>query len=77
MLVSWIIPKKIRLGAQSVTLLITLRDPTQLRQRQCATKVPLVEVWYLKKSNSYCSSEGRNGSDKKVSLAAKKSTAGD
>ena len=26
----------LRLGAQSVTLLSTLRDPTQLRQRQCA-----------------------------------------
>jgi hypothetical protein len=29
---------KLRLGAQSVTLLSTLRDPTQLRQRQCATR---------------------------------------
>ena len=29
---------KLRLGAQSVTLLSTLRDPTQLRRRQCATK---------------------------------------
>ena len=28
---------KLRLGAQSVTLLSTLRDPTQLRQHQCAT----------------------------------------
>ena len=28
--------KKLRLGAQSVTLLSTLRDPPQLRQRQCA-----------------------------------------
>ena len=28
---------QLRLGAQSVTLLSTLRDPTQLRQRQCAT----------------------------------------
>ena len=28
----------IRLGAQSVTLLSTLRDPTQLRQRQCASR---------------------------------------
>ena len=27
----------LRLGAQSVTLLSTLRDPTQLRQLQCAT----------------------------------------
>ena len=26
----------LRLGAQSVTLLSTLRDPTQLRRRQCA-----------------------------------------
>ena len=29
---------KLRLGAQSVTVLSTLRDPTQLRQRQCATR---------------------------------------
>ena len=28
----------LRLGAQSVALLSTLRDPTQLRQRQCATR---------------------------------------
>ena len=27
-----------RLGAQSVTLLNTLRDPTQLRQHQCAPR---------------------------------------
>ena len=27
----------LRLGAQSVTLLSTLRDPTQLRRSQCAT----------------------------------------
>ena len=30
--------QKLRLGAQSVTLLSTLRDPTQLRRRQCATR---------------------------------------
>ena len=29
---------QLRLGAQSVTLLSTLRDPTQLRRRQCATR---------------------------------------
>ena len=29
---------KLRLGAQSLTLLSTLRDPTQLRRRQCATR---------------------------------------
>ena len=29
---------RLRLGAQSVTLLSTLRDPTQLRRRQCATR---------------------------------------
>ena len=28
----------LRLGAQSVTLLNTLRDPTQLRRHQCATR---------------------------------------
>ena len=28
----------LRLGAQSVTLLSTLRDPTQFRQRQWATR---------------------------------------
>ena len=33
-----ILAPKLRLGAQSVTLLSTLRDPTQLRQRQCATR---------------------------------------
>ena len=30
--------KKLRLGAQSVTLLNTLRDPTQLRRHKCATR---------------------------------------
>ena len=30
--------KILRLGAQSVTLLSTLKDPTQLRRRQCATR---------------------------------------
>ena len=44
----------LRLGAQSVTLFSTLRDPTQLRQRQCAT-TPLF----------CCTSEGRNRSTKK------------
>jgi hypothetical protein len=34
----------LRLGAQSVTLLSTLRDPTQLRQRQCATRKQQVLV---------------------------------
>ena len=29
----------LRLGAQSVTLLSTFRDPTQLRQRQCITRL--------------------------------------
>ena len=29
---------KLRLGAQSVTLLSTLRDPTQLRRHPCATR---------------------------------------
>ena len=29
---------KLRLGAQSVTLLSTLRDPTQLRRRQFANR---------------------------------------
>ena len=28
----------LRLGAQSVTLLSSLRDPTQLRQRQCTSR---------------------------------------
>ena len=55
---------KLRLGAQSVTLLSTLRDPTQLRRRQCATRkqhpffVPL-RCLKAKNSNSYCSSKGR------------------
>ena len=35
----------LRLGAQSVTLLSTLRDPTQLRQHPCAfRKKPLLFV---------------------------------
>ena len=53
----------LRLGAQSVTLLSTLRDPTQLRQRQCALRQqqpPKKFAYELKKkSNSYCSSEGK------------------
>ena len=37
--------KKLRLGAQSVTLLSTLRDPTQLRGHLCAfRKQPLLFV---------------------------------
>ena len=54
--------KKLRLGAQSVTLLSTLRDPTQLRRHPCAfRKQPLLFVpMKAKNSNSYCSSEGRN-----------------
>ena len=36
---------KLRLGAQSVTLLSTLRDPTQLRRHPCAfRKQPLLFV---------------------------------
>ena len=31
---------ELRLGAQSFTLLNTLRDPTQLRRRQWATSLP-------------------------------------
>ena len=52
----------LRLGAQSVTLLSTLRDPTQLRRHPCAfRKQPLLFVpMKAKNSNSYCSSEGRN-----------------
>ena len=55
---------QLRLGAQSVTLLSTLRDPTQLRQCQCPTRkqhpffVPL-RCLKPKNSNSYCSSKGR------------------
>ena len=54
--------QKLRLGAQSVTLLSTLRDPTQLRRHPCAfRKQPLLFVpMKAKNSNSYCSSEGRN-----------------
>ena len=33
-----ILKQILRLGAQSVTLLSTLRDPTQLRRRQWATR---------------------------------------
>ena len=62
----------LRLGAQSVTLLSTLRDPTQLRPHQCATRQqhpflpiffavdhPLWDVCMEKNSNSYRSSEGK------------------
>ena len=35
-LVNWML--KLRLGAQSFTLLNTLRDPTQLRRHQWATR---------------------------------------
>ena len=38
---------KLRLGAQSVSLLNTLRDPTQLRRRQCATRQG--QQWATKK----------------------------
>ena len=66
---------KLRLGAQSVTLLSTLRDPTQLRRHPCAfRKQPLLFVpMKAKNSNSYCSSEGRNRlNPKKYSYPAKK-----
>ena len=33
---------KLRLGAQSVTFLSTLRDPTELRQRKCATRQQII-----------------------------------
>ena len=43
----------LRLSAQSVMLLSTLRDPMQVRWRQCATK-----VWILKEfSSEKCNSE--------------------
>ena len=67
---------KLRLGAQSVTLLSTLRDPTQLRSHQCACACYAIFEW-TKNSNSYCSSEAGNRPDKKVQLAAKKSSARD
>jgi hypothetical protein len=35
---SYFVLLSLRLGAQSVTLLSTLRDPTQLRRRQCVTR---------------------------------------
>jgi hypothetical protein len=36
---------KLRLGAQSVTLLSTLRDPTQLRRHQCACACYAIFEW--------------------------------
>ena len=59
--------KKLRLGAQSFTLLNTLRDPTQLRGRQWATRQQHpVFVAHQK--------EDIDGT-KKVQLAGKKSSA--
>ena len=62
---------ELRLGAQSVTLLSTLRDPTQLRRRQCACTCYAMFEW-KKNSNSYCSSEANNRSDKKSSASSQK-----
>ena len=35
---NFFLQNRLRLGAQSVTLLSTLKEPTQLRQSQCATR---------------------------------------
>ena len=47
----------LRLGAQSVTLLSTLRDPTQSRRRQCACrhkKVPLAAKKVRLETRGFC-----------------------
>jgi hypothetical protein len=60
------------LGAQSVTLLSTLRDPTQLRRRQCACPCYAMFERNEKNSNSYCSSEGKNRPDKQSTARSQK-----
>ena len=59
---------KLRLGAQSVTLWNTLRDPTQLRRRQCTTRqgqdiLFIHDYWLGALIN--CSIEDNNGQLKK------------
>ena len=66
----------LRLGAQSVTLLSTLRDPTQFRQRQWATRQHppfflVVHVMFEIKKKTQILIEFLDGT-KKVQLAAKK-----
>ena len=61
---------KLRLGAQSVAFLSTLRDPTQLRRRQCASYA----MSECKKAQIFIAhwKEGIDQTKKKF-LAAKKS----
>ena len=66
----------LRLGAQSVTLLSTLRDPTQLRRRQWACTCYAMFEW--KKTQILITHQKqRIDRTKKVLLADKKSSARD
>ena len=69
----WVISKTkiLRLGAQSVTLLSTLRDPTQLRQRQCACACYALFEW-KKTQILIAHQKERIDRTKKVRLAAKR-----
>ena len=67
----------LRLGAQSVTLLSTLRDPTQLRRRQCACACYEMFEWKKTPQILIAHQKERRDRTKKVPLAAKKSTARD
>ena len=66
----------LRLGAQSVTLLSTLRDPTKFRQRQCACACNTIFEW-KKTQILIAPHKERIDQTKKVPLAAKKSSARD
>ena len=66
----------LRLGAQSVTLWNTLRDPTQLRRRQCAWTCYAMFEW--KKTQTLIAHQKQTiDRTKKGWLAAKKSSARD
>ena len=47
---------KLRLGTQSVTLLSTLRHPTQLRRRQCAARQQKSSPWVQRISHLFLGS---------------------
>ena len=66
----------LRLGAQSVMLLSTLRDPTQLRRHQCACACYAIFEW-KKTQILVAHHKERIDRTKKGRLAAKKSSARD
>ena len=67
---------ELRLGAQSVTLLSTLRDPTQLGRRQCACTYYAMFEW--QKTQILIAHQKQTiDRTKKGRLAAKKSSARD